>query len=348
MKIAMLHKWFVPWNGMCQVSRRLATGLAARGHRVAIVANAADIERSWVDDEFRVVPLEGSPVESLETLKGFLEDWRPDVFHSHDNLGLYAVPFDVPHVVTNHGHWPRSWFLGVRHLAQGLLVTPPRVLLMHAADVTVAVSEFSRDQLSPFGLSPRVIHNGIPQPAEAAPVAEAEPGQFLYVGRIDERKADHLPEIWEQITARADGSDPTLDVVGYPETERLVGELARLSGVTVHGTVEDVEGYYRNASLLLFPSRSEACPLTVLEAQAYGLPVVAFDVCSHRELVHDGETGRVVEAYDTGAFADAALDTAASRDPSMVDTCRRHIREQYTVEEMVDAYEAVYTSLGPA
>jgi glycosyltransferase involved in cell wall biosynthesis len=64
---------------------------------------------------------------------------------------------------------------------------------------------------------------------------------------------------------------------------------------------------YRQASVLLMPSRREVQGLSNLEAQASGTPVVVSDLPSFRATVKDGETGFIVRKFQASAFAEKVM-----------------------------------------
>ena len=63
--------------------------------------------------------------------------------------------------------------------------------------------------------------------------------------------------------------------------------------------------YYRAASVVVMPSRSESFGLVALEAAASGVPVVAASVGGLRTLVQDGVTGYLIEDRNPGDYASA-------------------------------------------
>jgi len=90
--------------------------------------------------------------------------------------------------------------------------------------------------------------------------------------------------------------------------ERQASELGL--DARFHGAVSDVRDRLVDLDVFVLPSRAENFPISVLEALAAALPVVATRVGGIPEMIEDGETGLLVEPDDAGALA-AALDRLA-------------------------------------
>ncbi len=80
-----------------------------------------------------------------------------------------------------------------------------------------------------------------------------------------------------------------------PQRTRFVGNIAR----------SEMYRYYSVGDLFVFPGIRESLGMVFLEAQACGLPVVAFDNAGVPEAVNDGVTGLLVPAFDARAFKEA-------------------------------------------
>ena len=102
------------------------------------------------------------------------------------------------------------------------------------------------------------------------------------------------------------------------------------------GTTDDVPRILGEADILVRPSLSEGMPLTVLEAMACGLPVVASTVGGNGEAVQDGVTGYLVPPADTRALADRISELLD--DPAL---CRRMGEAGRAIVEAAHSWDQV-------
>ncbi len=82
----------------------------------------------------------------------------------------------------------------------------------------------------------------------------------------------------------------------YPENVKYLGFISN----------KNVEREYENSSLYIMTSRIEAFSLVTLEAQAHGLPVIAFDIKGPRDIITKF-SGSKIKPFDTDAFANEIL-----------------------------------------
>lgn len=96
----------------------------------------------------------------------------------------------------------------------------------------------------------------------------------------------------------------------------------------------------KNAKALLFPiARREPFGLVMIEAMACGTPVIAFRKGSVPEIVEHGKTGFVVDTAEE-------MVQHIYRIPEISRlTCRRRVKENYTLERMTDLYEELYEKI---
>lgn len=174
------------------------------------------------------------------------------------------------------------------------------------------------------------------------------------VGRLDPEKGI---DVVIRAVARLSPSTtapPRLVVVGSPSREHsyadLVGSLAsRLLGerAVFTGQVDDVAGILSCLDVLVNASRAEPFGMTILEAQACGVPVVAAAAGGAVELVRDGHSGLVFPPGDEAALASALerliADPALAR--RLANTARLQVEQHFGLEVAASRLAALYDSL---
>ncbi|MCA9476152.1 MAG: glycosyltransferase, partial [Nitrospira sp.] len=93
------------------------------------------------------------------------------------------------------------------------------------------------------------------------------------------------------------------------ELEVLIRTLNLEKVVTLRGAMDqkDIVQELRRSHLFLFPSIAEALPVSLMEAQAIGLPVVATRVGSADQIVSEGKSGFLVPSKDVQALAERCM-----------------------------------------
>jgi glycosyltransferase involved in cell wall biosynthesis len=177
----------------------------------------------------------------------------------------------------------------------------------------VVVNEEERAWMLDAGASPERIHV-IPcgAPTRLFSPIEARHGgtvRFVMVSRLAEEKGcrESIEAFARVVTKRRDVS---LDIFGdgpaRTELEGLVTTLGLADRVTFHGHVESMElarALPRCDVFLQHSLGNEGSPVSVVEAMACGLPVVATSVGGNVDLIIDGSTGFIVPERDVQAMA---------------------------------------------
>lgn len=178
------------------------------------------------------------------------------------------------------------------------------------ADLVIALSEYWQKEIcDEFGLSKDkvvVVYNPCPVIGEDARGVEKEK-TILYAGTVNERKgyadmirafakiAAHFPK-WRIVFA------------GNGEVEQgkaLACELGIESQTVFLGWVsgDDKDRAFRSATVFCLPSYAEGFPMAVLDAWAYGLPVITTPVGGIPDVAKDGENMLLFEPGDIGRLA---------------------------------------------
>lgn len=129
------------------------------------------------------------------------------------------------------------------------------------------------------------------------------------------------------------------------ELERRAKQMD-LSHVRFHGHVDDAAEFLRMLDIYFQPSRFEGLCITVIEAMACGLPVVASEVGGIAEsVVHEG-TGYLAEPSDTHAFTNYIRTLADDRHQRHVfgNEGRVRVADRYSRQALVESFERAITA----
>jgi glycosyltransferase involved in cell wall biosynthesis len=245
-------------------------------------------------------------------------------------------------VFTRHGITPVT---GIRSSALGLILRrSDAVVALSSAEESALRSRVPGDRLA-------CIPNGIgqdlwPYSLRRAPTG-GHPWRILFVGQLAPVKG--VDVLLESIARLASRFDIELRLV-YQNDFLLDALRQQVAALSITGatnfvgfrTPVQLRDEYRDAHVLVLPSRYEALPSVLTEAMLSGLPVVASDVGGIAEQI--GDHGEVVPPGDAAGLsqgiANVILDygTAVSR----ADRAAHRARDRFTIEAMVEAHVRLY------
>ncbi len=173
------------------------------------------------------------------------------------------------------------------------------------------------------------------------------------IGRLNYQKNFALfLEIAAAIARQRDDAHFVLAGSG-PEESALRRQAASLGlggRVTFLGYVSDTAQLYPALDFLLMPSRFEGLPMTLLEAMAMGVPVVASRLDGIAEILTDGVDGSLAAPGDCGDFAARLLalldDPQAAR--AQAGAALKNVTANFNAEQMTRAVERLYEQHLPA
>jgi glycosyltransferase involved in cell wall biosynthesis len=276
-----------------------------------------------------------------------------DIVHTHNA---------TPHAYgTAAGRWAGvPVVLQTRHgqrFGHGLWANLRFRLASRWADRVVAVSDdAARLCCSADGLQPAKvtrIWNGIDATRfqfRGAALNVPRPPVAISVARLSAEK-DFPTLLRAAALVVRDVPDFRLQIVGggaeRPALEQLARELNVTDQVQFLGERSDIPELLAAASFFVSSSLTEGVSLTLLEAMAVGLPVVATAVGGNPEVVVEGVTGRLVPAAAPEALA-AAM-TQMCRNPEtwgdLGRNGRERVEEHFSIRRMLSDYEALYREL---
>jgi len=264
---------------------------------------------------------------------------------------------------TYHGHSLTGYFsgrtAGVYRLIEKLLAPRTDVLLAVSAEVRddlvgLGVAAYEKFQVMPLGfdLSPFTDDSQRAERRRALReqwgVATDDVVVTLIARLVPIKRVDRFLSVATQIAERA---DVHFVVVGDGE---LHGELASSAAALALGERLIWAGFRRDipdicfaSDVVMLTSDNEGTPVSLIEAQAAAVPVVATDVGGVRSAVRDGESGRLAppDAIDRLAAAVAELIDAPSLRDRMGAAGRAHVTSLYTLQRLTADHAALYDEL---
>lgn len=147
-----------------------------------------------------------------------------------------------------------------------------------------------------------------PSPFEITPSPyNKESKSIIAIGRYTFQKGfDKLIEIWNQFVKEYRiPSGWKLQIIGQGEDKDLLERLIKnydLTNVELVGPTSNIGLYYSEASFLVMTSRFEGLPMTLIEAQSYGLPIISFDCLTGPSEVLNNKNGFLIPMDDNENF----------------------------------------------
>lgn len=334
----------------------LARELSRAGHPVRVVSLHGDetdvaglMRRAGVD----VVALNkagGPDPRTVLRLRAQMRDFSPAVVHTHLPVLEYVLPaarlygrrVRIIHTVHN---------LAREETRHRVLRAVNRRAFSHGV-VPVALNEevrssICREYALPASAVP-VVGNGIDLDAFRGPQRRGPRGagvRLLCVARLAPAK-NHALLLRTVARLRESGRDVSLTLVGDGPLRGALEERARELGISQRvrfaGRRTDTPAFYRDCDLFVLLSDYEGMPMSIIEAMASGLPVVATRAGGVAELVDDGVNGALVEA-DAAAAAEAIA--AICDDPALyarLSDGAVRTSSHYSAEAMMEKYVDLY------
>lgn len=310
------------------VASNITEGLVARGWKNITLFATKDsvtkarlvgfIDRGYEEDRTQV----GWVSTCLHISKTLEQADEFDLIHSHfDYLPLTYLPFiKTPMLTTIHGFSHPDIL---------------RVYRNYKDTYYVSISDSDRDPELPYVAT---VYNGI----DLSNLTFRGRGgdKLLFLGRIHPDKGPH----WAIEVAQRCGRDLIIAgiIQDQPYFDTFIKPHVNGSSIQFVGPVEPVqrdrlfEHAYATLHLNTIPERFG---LVMAESMAAGVPVIAMDLGSCREVVQDKVTGYLVHSIDEAVAAVGQVDTIDRR------ACRRCVEENFSIARMAERYEQVYQEI---
>ena len=242
--------------------------------------------------------------------------FRPDaIYSSQQTWDCYAASWmarllrvsQIIHLHYTVGPWLGRWTL--RQLRRSARVVAVSDFIRRDAIAHGVAAERVQVVLNPIAVSPPPPAQEVEEVRRSLGIERGQPVAGI-VSRIDEGKGhDDVLAAFAQVLQQIPRARLLVVGDGYLRARVETAIAARGLGASVQmlGFRRDVPAILGLIDVFLHPSRSDPCPLGVLEASAAGKPVLAYAEGGIPELVADGQTGVLVPTGETAALAAALL-----------------------------------------
>jgi glycosyltransferase involved in cell wall biosynthesis len=309
------------------VASNITEGLFARGWDVTLFASRDSVTRARLhavvakgyEEDSEIDP---KVAEYLHISEAFEHAAEFDLIHSHyDFMALtYSRLVQTPVLTTIHGF------------------SSPKIMPVYQKyrdGYFVSISDSDR---APGLNYLATVYNGID--LSLYPLQKSGGDDMIFLGRIHPDKGVHLAiEVARLSGRRLIIAGIIQDEVYYREKLKPHIDDREVCYIGPVGVAEKNELFARACVLLHLNTIPERFGLVLAEANAAGIPVIAMDLGSCREVIEDGRTGFLVNNVSEAV---QALERLPEIDRS---GCRKRVQQCFSIETMVEAYERVYAAI---
>ena len=215
---------------------------------------------------------------------------------------------------------------------------------MAELDEMVVLSQTDKEKYKKcLNLSPIVIYN--PLTIEVRGRADLQSKRFLSIGRFSQghKGFDILIKAFAQFAVK--NKEWILDIVGEgPEKSfcySLIAAYHLEDRVKIHPFTKDIDRYYTRSSVYVLASRWEGMPLVLMEAMAYGLPVIASDIPIVRELLEEKGMAVLFEREDYSCLADCLEYMTQDADLNNMSDKSVAYASHFRTDRMIEQWEKI-------
>lgn len=286
----------------------------------------------------------------------YINKYKPDIVHiEFSGLGVLYLPvlkkLSAKKVVSCRGSAEKVKLLASEERKKDITALFREVNAIHcvSGDMQQTVAPYCSNAAKFFINFPSVDANIF---RRTKPYKLLTPVSILSIGRFTFQKG-YFSGLQAMVKLKEQGRNFTWTIIGDgPLKEELLFHIHQM-GLQQHIQMvgqknrEEIIAAYNNASIFFLPSVYEGIANVVLEAMSMELPVVATRSGGMQEVITHNVNGMLADVYDAAMLADNLTklmsDEAACRQMGV--QARQRIIEQFTIENQVNVFDAVYTNL---
>lgn len=334
----------------------IADGVNKAGHHSVLVCPEGAAIASAARElgiEVVQIPMKGdADLGLVMRLRRVIQQHQPDIVHLHSRRGadifggLAAKWCGVPSVVSRRVDNPESRWItrlkydlfshvitisdGIRQVLLSQGMSPERVNCVRSA---LVADEFQHPRSAEafrgeFGLPEDAVVLGV-----MAQLIERKGHRFLL------QVLPALLRDYSNLKVIFFGQGPLREALEQDVAEQGLGEIVQFAGFRT-----DMTDWLAHVDILVHPALMEGLGISLLQAAAASVPIIASRAGGMPEVVRDGDTGLLIEPGNTEEL-EAALRRLLSEPSlrrSMGESARRYVEDTFSVQRMVEGNIAIY------
>lgn len=340
-------------GGAESMCRQLAVSLKNNGHDVKAITfyhmdtkNTEELKKAGVEIECLNKEL-GFSIATIKKLRAIIKEFKPDVIHTHLSASRYAflatLGSKTPIIHTVHSV--------AQYESEGLSKKINKVLLKFKRVKFVALNELVQKSISEvYGIDEKntpIVLNGIDlshyKPKKNRGIEKTV--KIIQVASFQPVK--NQVELIKAIKRLNDaGYDCKLllcgDGVCRPQIEATIKDLCLEDAVELAGMRTDIPDLLNQSDIFVLPSILEGMPMSIIEAMATALPIVASNVGGIPNMITDGKQGLLCEPNEK-SIGDCL--ERYIKDEKLREACASAALERskdFSVENMTEGYLNLY------
>lgn len=310
--------------------------------------------------------------KAYKKIKKIIQEFKPDIVHTHaakaGALGRRAAhKCKVPVILhTFHGHVFHSYFGKTK---TSIFKSIEQSLAKKSTGI-IAISEEQKRELSEvYNICPtekiRVIPLGFDlekfrfnlaekrQKVRCEYLIEENEVAIAIIGRLAPVKHhDFFLDVVEQIVSTEKLAIKIFIVGDGSERENIEQRVEKINtqyGETIKMTswVKDIATFNAGMDIICLTSKNEGTPVSLIEAQASGIPVISTDVGGVKDIIDNGNTGYIIPRNNVNLYVEKLLELIKNKEirEKMSQNGWNHVREKFHYTTLVKNMEEYYMEL---
>lgn len=323
-------------------------------------------------DEMVRNPSLSSDRKAYKKLKQIIKDFQPDIVHTHaakaGALGRKAAAScGVPVIVhTFHGHIFHSYFGKVK--TEIFKTIEKR--LAKKTDAIVAISEIQKHELSSIHkITKKEKITVIPLGFDLGPFRDKRISErkrirekynlseddvaIAIVGRLAPIKNhQYFLEVIEKVLEQTSKKIKVFIVGDGTERELISNLVLKINkkyndAIIMTSWIEDIGEFNAGMDIICLTSKNEGTPVSLIEAQAAGIPVITSDVGGVKDIIVEGKTGYVVPLEKQNLFVERLLELVEDEKKRQIMSQNgwNHVEQKFHYMTLVKNMENLYVRL---